>query len=78
MANKLNLTILEEFFKSGKIFQLTDAQYLEKIGKAMPKSSYYIKNKSPISKFAKECGYSIEVEEEAVVQRTIKFLPIEK
>ena len=71
---KLDLSGLDNLFANGKDFELTDAQYEEKIGKSLPKDKSYLKNGSALARKAKENGFSIElVIDEPVIRRTVIF-----
>ena len=52
--------------ESGEDFSLTETQYLQKTGASLPKSIYYLKNNSALSKTAKEYGYYITVTEKTI------------
>lgn len=69
MAKKPDLAELKNLFRLNKDFELTDAQYERKTGAPLPKDKYYIKNKSVLSKIAKEYNYNIEVVEKRVIFR---------
>lgn len=78
MAKKLDLSALDELFSGGVDFELTAAQYEERIGKPLPTSLTGIKGKNaPLARKANENGYSITaVEDLPVVMRTVKFTKI--
>ena len=40
---KLDLSLLEPYFQKGENFELTEAQYEEKVKKALPKTESYIR-----------------------------------
>lgn len=62
MATKMSLNELNEFFCSGRDFELTDIEYETRIGKPLPKSDSYIRRKdSPLGRKAAEYGYNIRV-----------------
>lgn len=67
---KLDLSALIPLLARGQPFQLTEAQYEEKIKRALPKTDY-LKRKSPVAKKAKEYGYIIQVEEQ--IHRVLIF-----
>lgn len=67
MSKKPKINNLEIFFKRGENFSLTDAQYEKETGAMLPKSPYYIKNKSALAKMAKKYGFCIEVIEKTVI-----------
>ncbi len=47
MGKKLDFSELTALFETGKDFELTAAEYETKVGKALPKGEYYIKNRCP-------------------------------
>lgn len=73
MGKKLDLSGLSDLFGTGKDFEITADEYEAKVGKALPKGEYYIKNRSPIAAEAKTKGYIVEVAEESVVLRKLIF-----
>ena len=46
---------------------MTDTQYEGKTGAMLPKSTYYIKNKSALATMARKYGFCIEVIEKTVI-----------
>lgn len=72
---KLDLSALDDLFSKGEDFELTAAQYEEKVGKALPKTASYIKgSNSPLARKAKENGYIIaSVTDKPVIMRTVIF-----
>lgn len=76
MGKKLDFSELTALFETGKDFELTAAEYETKVGKALPKDKYYIKNVSPIAAEAKSKGYKVEVEEQPVILRKLIFKKI--
>ena len=68
---KLDLSLLEPYFQKGENFELTEAQYEEKVKKALPKTESYIRKTSPLAELATKSGYSIKVEER--VHRVLVF-----
>jgi len=67
MAKQPKFDTLEKLFSTGKDFELTDAQYEKKTGTPLPKSSYYLVNKSALARRAKEKGYQLKVIEKRVI-----------
>ena len=63
---KLSFENLIPLFEANKEFSLTESQYENYVGKALPKDTYYLKNNSALSKKAKEYGYYIEIKEKTV------------
>ena len=59
---KLNLSLLEPYFKTGKDFEITEEQYEANVNRKLPESKYLVKQ-SPVAKRAKEAGYTLKVEE---------------
>ena len=53
---KPNLKEINNLLLSGKNFSLTESQYLKSTGLNIPKSEYYLKNKSAIYKDAEKYG----------------------
>lgn len=76
MGQKLDFSELSDLFGSGKDFELTAAEYEEKVGRALPKRNSYIKNRSAIAAEAKSNGYKVEVAEEPVILRKLIFKKI--
>ena len=72
MGKKLNFDGLEAVFYQGKDhFYITEKDYEEKVGKALPKGSY-LKTGSAFSKWLNEKGYCITaVEKEAVIETRV-------
>lgn len=68
MGKHPNLSALEDLFGKGKDFKLTDAQYEKKVGTALPKDKYYLKNNSALSRMAESKGFKVEV-----IEKTVKF-----
>lgn len=71
--SKPNLTKLLLLFEAQSDFSLTETQYAEKTGAALPKDSYYLLKKSAVAKAAMENGYEILLNE-----RTILFKKLNK
>ena len=73
MGKAIDFSSLDDLFNQRKTFKLTDEQYRERTGKKLPTSIQYLRFSSPLAQKAKENGYKIEVEENAVVQRILTF-----
>ncbi|MBQ7485499.1 MAG: hypothetical protein IJT78_02610 [Oscillospiraceae bacterium] len=73
MGKALDLSALDDLFCQRKTFKLTDEQYKKKTGKSLPTNMQYLKFSSPLARKAKENGYRIEVEENAVIQKVLTF-----
>ena len=73
MGKKLNFDGLEAVFCQGKDhFYITEKDYEEKVGKALPEGKDYLKKRSPFAKWLKEKGYCIvETREEAVIETRV-------
>ncbi len=69
MARKPNLSALDSYFKKGKDFRLTDAEYAKETGAWLPRDKYYIKRKSALARKAEEEGYEVDVIEKEVILR---------
>ena len=67
MAKKPKLEALDGLFRSGKNFELTDAQYERKTGAMLPKGKSYLLNQSALARKAAKNGYSISVIEKTVI-----------
>ena len=65
--SKPNLTKLLLLFKAQSDFSLTETQYAEKTGAALPKDSYYLLKKSAVAKAAMENGYEILLNERTIL-----------
>lgn len=59
MSRVLDLSPLDDLFAKDEDFELTDAQYEEKIKKALPTNVNYIKRKSPLAQKAQDNGFII-------------------
>lgn len=66
---KRNFEKLIPLFEANEEFSLTESQYEKSVGKPLPKDFYYLKNKSALSKKAKEYGYCIEIKEKTICLR---------
>lgn len=79
MSRKLNFDGLEAVFCRGKEhFYITEKEYEEKVGKALPKGDYLKKN-SALAKWLNEKGYCItDVEKEAVIETRVYIEKKEK
>lgn len=64
--SKMNFENLVSLFEANQEFSLTESQYEKSVGKALPKDIYYLKNKSALSRKAKEYGYCITVKEKTI------------
>ena len=58
-------------FDSGQEFSLTEKQYFQQTGSTLPKSTYYLKSRSALSKVAKDHGYYITVTERTISLKRI-------
>lgn len=67
MARKPNLKSIETLMKSGGVFQLTASQYLKETGSSLPKSSWYLINRSALAQLAQKFGYQVKVQERIVL-----------
>lgn len=70
MARKLDLSSFETEFQRGNDFEVTEAQYNERVQKTMPQT-HYLRTNSPVAMLAREYGYTMQVEER--IQRIIVF-----
>ena len=68
---KLDFQNLILLFEANQEFSLTESQYKKSVGKPLPKDIYYLKNKSALSKKAKEYGYCIAVKEKTICLKKI-------
>ena len=74
MAKRPKLDELDYLFEQGADFRLSGKLYEEKTGATLPKGKNYLKNQSALSAKAKEKGYVIvDVEEQAVIEKTVVF-----
>lgn len=79
MGKRPNLDALNDLFKKGQDFQLSDRRYEEITGASLPKGKYYLLSNSALAKKAKDKGYEITaIEEKPVIERTIYFTRREK
>ena len=74
MGKKLDFSAFEAQLSSGKSFEITDWEYQQKVGQPMPKTKSYLKNTSPLADLAHEYDYRLEIADEAIVMRKIKFI----
>lgn len=58
-------------FESGQDFSLTERQYLQQTGAPLPKSTYYLKKRSALSKVANDHGYYITITERTISLKRI-------
>ena len=68
MANKIDFSKIVPLLETNQAFSLTETQYLKSTGSTLPKDTYYLKNRSPLSRLTKDYGFQIEIQE-----RTINF-----
>ena len=74
MGKNPKLDELDYLFEQGTDFRLSEKFYEEKTGVPLPKGKSYLKNSSALANRAKEKGYVIvEIEEKAVIERTVIF-----
>ena len=66
--SKIDFSKLGSMLESKTNLSLTEKQYEKIIGKKLPKSNSYLKNKSPLSKYVNDLGYIVVVKE-----RTVSF-----
>lgn len=59
MATKKQLASLQKYFGDGDFVELTETQYREATGCALPKKVHYIKSGSSFAKYAEERGYQV-------------------
>ena len=71
MSNKIDFSKIMPLFKANEDFSITESQYLKKIGKEMPKETWYLKNRSALSKVAKNFGFTIEVKERTIILKKV-------
>ncbi len=64
---KPDLKEINKLLLSGKNFSLTESQYFKSTGLNIPKSKYYLKNKSAVYKDAEKYGYVIELQEKTLI-----------
>lgn len=72
MGKALDLSWFAYKFSKGMDFDVSERLYEEKIGKPLP-GTHYIRYGSPIAKLAKDNGYSVNVIEKPIIQRTVVF-----
>lgn len=77
MGKELNFGKLNALFESGKEFELSDVEYCKQVGKPLPKGKSYLINKSPLAREARKHGYSLQINEAAVIQRIVIFKKIQ-
>lgn len=63
---EIDFTKIEEMLESSQDFSLTEAQYKRLTGRKMPKDNSYIVNRSALSRFAKEHGLKVRVQEKTI------------
>ena len=59
---KPNFEKIISLLEANEEFSLTEKQYEKSTGSTLPKSDYYLKNKSALAKMAKKYGYIVEVQ----------------
>ena len=68
---KPKLETLSQLCLSNEDFSLTERQYEKSTGAPLPKSFYYLKNNSALSKIAKKYGYVVEIKEKTICLKKI-------
>lgn len=72
MGKHPKLSELDNLFDNKTEVQLTDRQYEERTGVALPQTKGYLMNKSALAGWLKEKGYVIvDVQEKPVIERTV-------
>lgn len=72
MTRKMELDELNDLFAANRDFELTDAQYEERVGKPLPQTKQAITGKNtPLGRKAAEYGFKIHVEERLMIQRVV-------
>lgn len=72
MGKHPKLSELDKLFDNKTEVQLTDRQYEEKTGVALPQRKDYLMYKSALAEWLKEKGYVIvDVQEKPVIERTV-------
>lgn len=66
MKNHPRFDSIVPLLKSNESFSLTEKEYEKKTGCALPKSNYYLKKGSALSKLASEYGFEVTVLERTV------------
>lgn len=66
MAKQIDFSKITPLFEANQEFSLTESQYSKSTGRSLPKYTYYLKNKSALSKLAKKYGFIIEVKERTI------------
>lgn len=69
IMSKPDLTKIIALLESNEEFSITETQYQKSTGTNMPKSTYYLKKNSALSRLAKKYGFSIEVNERSISLR---------
>lgn len=72
MSRQPNLSELLPLFEAQSDFSLTESQYAEKTGAALPKDSYYLLKKSAVARAAMENGYEVLLNERTILFKKIK------
>lgn len=71
MGKHPKLSNLDELFRMGKDFELTDAQYEKKTGIPLPKGASYLLKNSALARKSKEEGYEMVLIEKKVIFKKI-------
>ena len=71
MGKHPKLSNLDELFRKGKDFELTDAQYEKKTGIPLPKGTSYLLKNSALARKSKEEGYEMVLIEKKVIFKKI-------
>ena len=66
-----NFDKLIPLFLANEDFSLTESQYEKSTGGTLPKEIYYLKNRSALSRVAKQYGFFVEIREKIVSLRKI-------
>ncbi len=71
MGKRPNLSELLPLFEAQEDFALTETQYAEKTGAALPKDDYYLLKKSAVAKAAMKSGYQMLLSERTILFKKI-------
>ena len=72
MGRRMDLEEFDDLFSSGRDFEITDAEYEERVRKRLPKTKSAIVGKgTPLGRKAEANGYDIHVEERPIIQRVV-------
>ena len=66
-----NLKEIERLLNTKTELTLTDAQYKKKTGRSIPKDKSYVVNKSALARLCKKLGFTITVQERAVIMKKV-------